>query len=121
MLGVEFDTRSSLFHFLLRWASCPTGLARCLGARERRRIVMACSDPSTAIINFIARSPLSAGESMDFRPWSYLFSLRTRYFIGVSLNVFTTKVSIIVVPPSEVCWQDCNETPGVNAEDTVCT
>lgn len=85
--GMESDKRSSLFYLLLKWASCSLGQPTFSSAAEQKRIMVACSDPSTAIMNFIARSPLGAGESMDFKLWSYLFSLRTSYFVDVSLSL----------------------------------
>lgn len=80
---------------------------------------MACSDPSHDELH--SWEPSRCWGEHGLQTWSYLFSLRTSYFIGVSLNVSIAKVSVIVVPPLEVCWKDCNEVLGVNAENTVCT
>lgn len=53
----------------------PTEMCQCIhgptsfsGAREQRRIVVACSDLSPATMKYIAKSYPRAGKSMNFRP-----------------------------------------------------
>lgn len=64
--------------------------------------MVACSDLSPDTMKFIARRYLHAGKSMNFRPWSCLFALRTSFFISLSLKVPIFKVSMRVAPPSVV-------------------
>lgn len=104
----------------------PTDMCQCIPGLvsflpgQGAKVVACVQTQGQLTMKFIARSPLGVGKSIDFGSWSCLFSLGASYSLSLSLNVPIFKVGITVVPPSEVCWEDCNEVPDVKCLKHAC-